>query len=62
MSEIPQTFDSCDANQMLRNLMKADVLTILSALTGLSATFKYWQSKIWETEEDVHKLQNICNL
>lgn len=41
MSEIPQTFDSCDANQMLRNLMKADVLTILSALTGLSATFKY---------------------
>lgn len=61
MSEIPQTFDSCDANQMLRNLMKPDVLNILSALTSLSAMFKYWQSKIWATEEDVNKLQNNCN-
>lgn len=40
MSEIPQTFDSCDANQMLRNLMKPDVLNILSALTSLSALTK----------------------
>lgn len=62
MSEIPQTFDSCDANQMLRNLMKPDVLNILSALTSLSAMFKYWQSKIWATEEDVTVSSNNCTV
>lgn len=40
MSKIPQTFDSCDANQMLRNLIKPVVLNILSALTSLSALTK----------------------